>query len=138
MTHAKCFACGAENEVGLGLAFLKDDNSGVAAECIVSDQYQGYRGVVQGGIVATILDSAMTNCLFSQGIEAMTVRLNIRFRKPVLVSVMLYVNARLKGQSGRVFDLESVIRQDGQVKAVATAKFMVKAGADSSAELQPN
>lgn len=128
MSHTRCFACGAENKDGLGLAFSEDDDGGVAAECVVSDQYQGYRGVVQGGIFATILDSAMTNCLFYHGIEAMTARLNIRFRKPVLVGVILKVNARLKGRSGRVFDLESVIRQDGQVKAVATAKFMVGNG----------
>ena len=89
MPHLRCFACGRENPEGLELRFQSHGETSVSCECVIPDTYQGYPGVVQGGIVSTLLDSAMTNCLFGLGIEAMTVRLNVRFQEPVRVGVSL-------------------------------------------------
>lgn len=122
--HSKCFACGHENAGGLNLQFESIDEISVSCECIVPKSYQGYPGVVQGGIVATILDSAMTNCLFVLGIEAMTVRLNVKFQSPVCTEVPLRVSARLLKAKKTVYDLEAFIEQDENIKATATAKFM--------------
>lgn len=122
--HSRCFACGRENQDGLDLQFRTNDDASVACECTVSETYQGYSDVVQGGIVSTILDSAMTNCLFKMGIEAMTARLNVKFRYPVYTGVPLKATARLLKSEKRVYDLEASIQQDGKVKALATARFM--------------
>lgn len=122
--HSRCFACGRENQDGLDLQFRPSGDASVSCECIVSEIYQGYNDVVQGGIVSTILDSAMTNCLFEHGIEAMTARLNVKFKAPVHTGVPLKATARLLKSEKRVYDLEASIQQNGKVRAVATARFM--------------
>lgn len=127
--HSLCFACGAENGRGLGLVFSACGDGQVTADCTIGEQYQGYPGVVQGGIVAALLDSAMTNCLFSQGVEAMTVRLSVQYREPVAAGRPVRVEAELTRHRGRVYELESSLVQDGSVRASATGKFMVRKSA---------
>jgi uncharacterized protein (TIGR00369 family) len=122
--HRHCFACGRENEGGLGLVFKKCDDGRVGARCIIDERYQGYPGMVQGGIVATILDCAMTNCLFADGVEAMTVRLNVKFHEPVLVNEKLIVEASRVSTRGRVYEMKASITQKEKVKASASARFM--------------
>lgn len=123
--HSRCFACGAANADGLGLVFSSNGDNRIIASCFVGEAYQGYSGVVQGGIIATILDSAMTNCLFTKGIEAMTVRLNVQYHAPVLVGEPLTVEARLVRQRGRLYELEASLTQSGSLKASADGRFMV-------------
>ena len=122
--HARCFACGTQNQHGLGLKFRAMGKHRVSTECVLGEEYQGYPGIVQGGIVSTLLDSAMTNCLFSDGIEAMTARLNIRFSEPVLVNRKLTVSACLVRQRGRFYELKAWITQDNKQKASAEAKLL--------------
>jgi len=122
--HRRCFACGRENEGGLGLVFKKCDDGRVCAQCTIDEHYQGYPGMVQGGIVATILDCAMTNCLFADGVEAMTVRLNVKFHEPVLVNEKLIVEASRVSTRGRVYEMKASITQKEKVKASASARFM--------------
>jgi len=37
---------------------------------VLRGEVPGYPGIVHGGIIATILDCAMTNCLLMKGISA--------------------------------------------------------------------
>lgn len=123
-SHSKCFACGQQNKDGLQLQFQEDCGNRAFCECTISAEYQGYPGIVQGGIVAVILDSAMTNCLFFRSVEAMTVRLNIRYENPVYTDIPLRAVAGLIASRKNVYDLEAEIEQDGKTKATASAKFM--------------
>ena len=130
--HSRCFACGRENADGLDLRFVPDAGTSVLCECVIPETYQGYPGIVQGGIVSTVRDSAMTNCLFGLGIEALTARLNVRFRAPVRVGVPLRVSARLVRSEKRVHTLHASIEQSGATKASATARFMPMRQPESS------
>ena len=50
-----CFLCGRENPIGLKLDFYEDPERGqVRGDFTVSEDYQGYPGVVHGGIVAAV------------------------------------------------------------------------------------
>jgi len=52
-----CFICGRQNSIGLHVDFYEDPEAEqVRAEFTVPDEYQGYPGVVHGGIVAAVLD----------------------------------------------------------------------------------
>ena len=81
-----CFVCGLQNPVGLKMAFYNDPETGrVQANLIVPDEYQGYPGVVHGGIVAAILDevSGRAVMLHGPGEDMMaTLRLTARYRRP--------------------------------------------------------
>lgn len=124
-SHRNCFACGVENKDGLGLVFEQDVEHQVRCDCVISKRYQGYPGAVQGGIVATMLDCAMTNCLFTYDVEAMTVRLNVQYHLPVMVEKPLVIKAKLVNRRGRLYELDASIVQNNQVRASALGKFMV-------------
>ena len=58
-----CFLCGKENPVGLGMEWKNDlENDRVIAHVRVPDHFNGFPGVVHGGIVAAILDEITYNC----------------------------------------------------------------------------
>jgi SAM-dependent methyltransferase len=128
--HAQCFACGPSNPHGLGLRFEADGPRGVIARCVLDDRYQGFDGIVQGGMVSLLLDSAMTNCLFRQGVRALTARLNVRFMEPVRTGVPLIVRGNVvegtplaRGRP-RLYSLRAAIEQDGGERASATGTFV--------------
>jgi len=81
-----CFVCGLQNPVGLKLAFYEDPESGqVRAEFTVPDEYQGYPGVVHGGIVSAILDEVSGRAVLVHGSDEnlmATLRLTVRYRRP--------------------------------------------------------
>lgn len=122
--HAECFACGPRNANGLKLVFRPVGRSRVSCKCTLGEEYQGYPGVVQGGVVSTLLDSAMTNCLFADGIQAVTARLNVRFREPVMVGCLVTVAAYVVRQKGKLYELKASVLQDGKQKAVAEGRFL--------------
>ncbi len=124
--HSHCFACGKENISSLHLEFVNTYDGRITGRCVLNEHYQGYPGYVQGGITATILDSAMTNCLFQQGIVALTVRLNVSYREPVLVGNEIVVEATIVNHRNRVYELEASVIQDTIIKASAVGRFMVR------------
>ncbi|HIE39508.1 MAG TPA: PaaI family thioesterase [Anaerolineales bacterium] len=81
-----CFVCGRQNPVGLKMDFYEDPEAGqVRAEFVVPEDYQGYPGVVHGGIVAAILDEVAGRAVLIGGSEEnlmVTLRLTIRYRRP--------------------------------------------------------
>lgn len=54
-----CFACGLENPIGLKLKFYQTAPDEVTAEFTAPEEYQGYAGILHGGVTATILDEAV-------------------------------------------------------------------------------
>jgi len=81
-----CFVCGLQNPIGLKLAFYQDAEADqVRAEITVPDEYQGYPGVVHGGIVSAILDEVAGRAIMLRRSDddlMATLRLTVRFRRP--------------------------------------------------------
>lgn len=121
--HRDCFACG-HSEDGLGLTFERSGVDTVSAEWFCEERYQSYPGIMHGGIIATILDSAMTNCLLMKGISAVTADMHIEYKEPLRVGSVVTVNASLVRSRSPLFMLDAEVIQDGRVSARASAKFM--------------
>ncbi|MCA2002233.1 MAG: PaaI family thioesterase [Chloroflexi bacterium] len=51
-----CFICGLENPVGLHLHIYETEPGVVETQYIAPEHFQGYPGVLHGGIVAAIID----------------------------------------------------------------------------------
>ena len=107
----------------LGLSFHATEQ-GVKASLKLKPEWQGYSGALHGGMTATLLDAAMTHCLFHQGIEAMTAELKIRYLAPVSCPDSIELEAQLVERRKLVFELVAELRSAGVVKARAKAKFM--------------
>ena len=135
-----CFVCGVENPRGLHLRFYESGPGEVIAECTVPPEYQGYPGVVHGGIIAAMLDEVAGRVHMgdSQTPRFMfTAKLDIRYRKNVPVGQPL----RLVGKAGptkrRSASASSAIYdQNGTLLAEADALLVnVPEGAYSNIDL---
>jgi acyl-CoA thioesterase FadM len=77
-------------------------------------------------VVSTVLDAAMTHCLFAREIEAYTAELTVRFRHPVRIDEPLEVSAHVSRDNAPLYELQAEIRQDGQLRATGRGKFLQK------------
>ena len=126
--HPRCIACSPHNEHGLGLQYDDGGDGSVRTTFDCASVFEGYPGCLHGGIISTVLDSAMTNCLFAQGHQAVTAELSVRFRAPVRLQRRAFVEARATRDLFPLFVMEASLSQDGDIKATATAKFIVTKG----------
>ncbi|MGR5002171.1 PaaI family thioesterase [Vibrio celticus] len=94
------------------------------AKIVPTDKAEGYDGIMQGGIVTTLHDSAMLHCLFQNDIKAMTVSLTSRFHHPILIGQELEVCAQWVKSRRNIYFLESQITQCGKLCSSAQSQFM--------------
>jgi len=122
--HATCVVCGSENARGLRVPFrvLLDGSVEAPFEC--AKRLEGYPEVLHGGIVAALLDGAMTNCLFAHGIAALTAELTVRYHHPVAIDREAIVRAWIRRSVRGVYQMGAELRQDGRLAATAQAKFL--------------
>lgn len=125
--HCNCVVCSPSNGRSLRLQFVASDDGGVQASFDCDKAFEGYTGMLHGGVVASLLDGAMTNCMFAHGIPAITAKLTVRFRHSVVINQVATVRARIERSSPRLHVLNAEIIQDKQVKATALGKFMNQA-----------
>ena len=127
-SHPGCFVCGKSNPAGLSIQYCAEPDGCVTAHFCGSPEHEGYPGVLHGGIIATVLDGAMTHCLFAHGQTAMTVELNVRYRAELSCCQDCTISAKLEETRHGVFRLSASLVQNGAVKALATGKFISKPG----------
>ena len=111
------------NEHGLHLEFDVAGDGGVIATFQCDDAFEGYPGILHGGVISSILDGAMGNCMFARGQATVTIEMTIRFRHPVAIKQEATVSARVTRDSHPLYLLEAEITQDGKVKATAKGKY---------------
>ena len=79
LVHPKCVVCSFGNRNGLHLEFDADDDGSVTATFQCEEAFEGYPGILHGGVISSILDSAMGNCMFARGRATVTVEMTTRF-----------------------------------------------------------
>ena len=120
--HADCMVCG--NGASRGLRFFPEGSGSVVATIEADPAWQGYAGVMHGGMVSTLLDAAMTHCLFHHNVHAMTASLKVRFFAPVPCTGPLKIRATLADRRRRMYALEAELVSSGQTLARAEARFI--------------
>ena len=126
--HPRCIVCGRSGPAGLGLKFQVQPDGSVSASFDCRKDFEGYDGMLHGGVISAIADGAMTNCLFAHGITAVTAELNVRFRHPVELGEPLTVTAKITRRTAPLFCVEAKLTQADQIKVTATGKFMETSG----------
>jgi len=92
-----CFVCGLENEHGLHLRFYETAEGEVTVETSVPPHFQGYPGVVHGGIVASLVDEALGRVHMGPAENPRfmyTARLTVQYRQPVPTGQPIKIVAR--------------------------------------------
>lgn len=120
----KCFVCGVENLNGLHLKFYEENPGEVTVEYTVPEQFQGYPGVVHGGIVAAMLDEVAGRAHMGGDPPRFmfTARLDVRYRRNVPVNQPLRIIGRAVKSRGRTaIALSQIFGPDGELLAEAEA-----------------
>jgi acyl-coenzyme A thioesterase PaaI-like protein len=101
---AECFVCGLENPFGLKLVFYDNGPGKVVCEHTVPEHYNGYPGVVHGGIVASMLDETLARAFMSGDPDRFmyTAKLTARYRKPVPTGKPIRLVGEVIKDRGRV------------------------------------
>lgn len=119
-----CFVCGRNNPYGLHLKFYESSPGEVIVEYTVPEQFQGYPGVVHGGIVAAILDevTGRTQMGGDPPRFMFTARLDIRYRKNVPTGRPLKIVGQARARRERTATASGQIYgPDGDLLAEAEA-----------------
>ncbi|MEI8140596.1 MAG: PaaI family thioesterase [bacterium] len=122
--HAGCIVCGARNKLGLKLAFQTCEDGSIEGRFTCRRVFQGYDGLLHGGVISAVMDSAMTNCLFAHGITAVTGELTVRFLLAVGLNEEAVVKAHIEEALAPLYLLKATLIQSDRIVARATAKFM--------------
>ena len=122
-SHSHCLMCGEENPLSLRLRFEPDENGAVHTVFKGHEGLQGYRGILHGGVISSLLDAAMTNCLFHLGVEALTGDLQVRFLKPVPCTVAVDIRAWVETSLPPLYQLRAELVCGETVMARAEGKF---------------
>lgn len=122
--HA-CFGCGPANRTGLRLKFYVNQEGTVVCHFRVPKRFEGPPGLTHGGVIATLLDEAMSKVNRAKGVVAMTRQMEVEYLRPVPLGTALRLEGRSAGGGGRVHRCEAVILDaEGGVLAQGKAVFI--------------
>jgi len=119
-----CFGCSPDNGNGLHLNFTIEDDS-VVCEWQPEEHFEGWKGVVHGGITATIMDEIAGWYIFSVlGVACMTMNMNIRYEKPLYsrmgkikaVAVCIEKNRRIATIRVDIYNADGSLAATGELK----------------------
>lgn len=117
-----CFVCGLRNPAGLRLAFYETGPEEVTATFRPSANFEGFPGLLHGGIVSAMLDEAGARVMMigDPNHFMMTAKLDIKYRRPTPTGQTLKVVGRLLKRRGRLATTRSELQlADGTVTAEA-------------------
>ena len=120
-----CFVCGKRNGDGLQLDFELIGEDRLRTEFTPPKRFQGWKDVLHGGIIATILDEVMVNAAYLRNILAVSAKLEITLRKPAAVGTRLVFYGQILKQGAKSLHMKAWAEQvDGTVIGEATGLLM--------------
>jgi uncharacterized protein (TIGR00369 family) len=132
-----CFGCGPANPQGLHLTFTTDttnpDAITATAHIQLDRMHEGPPGHIHGGIVAALLDEAMSKLNRPLNVLAMTRHMEVDYLRPAplhqpLILVARHINRATKPDGTpdrKLFHQAEIQRPDGTVLARGKGLFIV-------------
>ena len=114
-----------KNPIGLKLRLRVDPERGEsAAEVTFPEDFQGWSGIVHGGLVAAVLDEALIYAAGAKGLKCVTGEITVRYVKPAETGVRYTLKGRFLEDKGRIVMAESrLVDGEGLEIARATGKL---------------
>ncbi|MEA5077352.1 MAG: PaaI family thioesterase [Anaerolineaceae bacterium] len=135
-----CFVCGLDNPRGLALRFESDGAGKTFTRTTFSSDFQGYPGIVHGGILSTVLDEVGGRASMKQmrpEVVLVTGKLTVHFRKPVKVGQPVVIEGEVVKEYGRVVETKATIRSESGDLLVEAEIVLVQPGATLINEIEP-
>jgi len=124
-----CFGCGQDNPIGLKLNFQWDGKT-ARAEFTPTKFYQGWSGVVHGGIITCILDEAISYAALFEGMHCATAEIRVKLKRPALIDESLIITSSVIKKTRKLIEVKANITlKDGTPIAEGTGtQFVIKTG----------
>ncbi|MFB9662780.1 PaaI family thioesterase [Glycomyces mayteni] len=94
-------AAGHGSPIAPPMDIEETDKDGMVGRCVLGVVHEGPPGYAHGGLSAMLLDELMGWACAAKGLPAMTIGLDVRYRRPVPVETPLLLKARVTGVEGR-------------------------------------
>ncbi len=107
--HNRCFGCGPANPSGLHLEFMLAEDRSVVCVASIPDTFEGPRGFLHGGIIATLLDETMSKSIRAQNVVGMTRHMEVDYLRPVPSCTAIRLEGRRYHHEGRKHWAEAAI-----------------------------
>jgi uncharacterized protein (TIGR00369 family) len=121
----RCFGCGTANPTGLRLEFMLDQDGTVVCLAANPETFEGPRGFVHGGVIATLLDEAMSKAVRSHNLVAMTRHMEVDYKLPVPSSAPIRIEGRVYHHEGRKHWAEAkILNHQGTLLAHGKGLFI--------------
>ena len=123
--YTQCFGCGQDNPIGLKLSFQWDGKT-ARAEFTPTKLYQGWAGLVHGGIIMSILDEAMAYAALFEGMNCITAEMRVKLRRLAPIDEPLIITASTIKKTRKLVEAKAAISlTDGTPIAEGTATQFV-------------
>ena len=128
MVHAaqnRCFGCGEANLTGLHLKFFHAADGSVVSMPTIGDAFEGPHGYLHGGVIATLLDEAMSKAVRVKGLTAMTRHMEVEYLRPVPSVKPIRIEGKWIRSEGRKHWTEArILNAHGTVLATGKGLFV--------------
>ena len=132
--YPNCFACGPENPIGLHLDPADTDGSEAVARFSPVKHHGGAGVTLHGGLAATVLDEIMVWAgILTHRVLTVTGKMDLRFRKPVLVTDEVSARGRVDERRGKRLLCSAKLEVDGVAAVTATGLYLVSREFDPEA-----
>ncbi len=119
-----CLCCGDKNPMGFKMKFHFEGEK-LLSEATVPKEFQGFNGVVHGGVLGTLLDELMVNLYWLKGVKAVTVEYQVRLKAPCPTNETVLLSAWPVEEKRNLHYVAAMAKlTNGTVVAEATAKCM--------------
>jgi acyl-coenzyme A thioesterase PaaI-like protein len=125
----QCFICGMENPVGLHLHIYETAPGEVESTYIAPEHFQGYPGVLHGGIVAAIIDEISGRAhMGSDPLDPrfmFTAKLEVKYRKNVPIGKQLKIIGKVGKSRAKSAEAWAGIYDAGTDELLAEGKTLL-------------
>jgi uncharacterized protein (TIGR00369 family) len=121
-----CFVCGESNPAGLNLRFETDEQI-VRTRFTPRPEHVGFKQIIHGGIIATLLDEVMAwACAIGTKRFGFCVEMSVRFVKSTRPAEELVVTGELaENRRNKIFNARAEVRNlAGEIIATATGTYL--------------
>ena len=121
--YSKCFVCGDKNEAGLKIDFFYE-NGKAKAEYMPTHKLEGYKDILHGGIISSLLDEVMIKAIIAKGIVSLTLRMEVKFRNLAKIDEKLLLEGWIKEERRKLLLAEGkACKHDGTLIAEAQGTY---------------
>jgi uncharacterized protein (TIGR00369 family) len=128
-----CFACGQLNAAGMQLQIHVEDGRSWT-EIELPRRFEGWEGIVHGGILSAIADEVMAWAVISTGELGVTVRMEMDYRRPVTVGQAIRADGWTTERRRRRFETAARIVAPGTGDVLVEARGTYLAVPSAQAE----